>query len=117
MWGRSKLLLAFDAASVHAARVRVGLRGREVEAVARRPLEPGALQALALEPNVARPDEVRAAARAVVAEIGGDSRPGIVVLPDVVARITLLDVPSGTDPREYGRFRLTPQLPYPASEA
>ena len=114
---RSSLVLAFDAASVQGARVTQGLRGREVRALAQRTLDPGALRPLALETNVVRPAEIREAARAVVAELGGAGRPGIVALPDGVARLGLLDVAPGTDAREYARFRLGPQLPYPASDA
>jgi hypothetical protein len=117
MFKRSKLLLAFDAASVQGARIEYGLGGRRVAALARRTLEAGALQPLALEPNVTRAEEVRAAARTVVAELGGTALPAIVVLPDGVARVALLDVPAGTAPRDYARFRVAPQLPYPAAEA
>lgn len=117
MLSRSKLLLAFDAASVQGARVEHGLRGRRLQSIARRSLEAGALRPLALEANVVRPEEVHQAARAVVAELGGTAMPAIVVLPDGVARVALLDVPSGTDPRDYARFRLAAQLPYPAAEA
>jgi len=117
MLSRSKVVLAFDAGSVQAARVELGLRSRRFAAFARKALEPDALRPLPLQPNVARPDEVRQAARAVVIELQGVGKPGVVVLPDGVARMVLLDVPSGTDPGDYARFRIGPQLPYPATDA
>jgi hypothetical protein len=40
-----------------------------------------------------------------------------VVLPDGVARLALVDVPAGGEARDYARFRLGPQLPYPVSDA
>jgi hypothetical protein len=40
-----------------------------------------------------------------------------VVLPDGVARIALLDLPEGADPRDYVRYRLAASLPWPAAEA
>jgi hypothetical protein len=116
VWG-SKLLLAFDAASVQGARLAQRLRGPELQAMARRALGTGALHPLALGTNIVRADEVREAARAVVAELGGGGRAGILVLPDGVARLALVDVPKGSDAREYARFRLSSQLPYPAAEA
>jgi hypothetical protein len=111
------VVLAFDAAAVQGARVAPGFRGREIRSLAQRPLDPGALRPFALETNLARPAEVREAARAVVAELGGVGTSGTIVLPDGVARLALVDVPVATDPREYAHFRLAPQLPYPASEA
>jgi hypothetical protein len=117
MLSRSKILLAFDAGSVQGARLEQGLRSRRFTAFSRRSLEAGALRPLPLETNVVRAEEVRQAARAVVMELQGVGKPGILVLPDGVARLALLDVPAGTDPRDYARFRLGPQLPYPAGEA
>jgi hypothetical protein len=39
------------------------------------------------------------------------------VLPDGIARLTVLVPPSGADPRDYLRFRLAASLPWPASDA
>jgi hypothetical protein len=117
IWGRTPLLLAFDATSVHAARLARGLRGRALQRVARRGLEPLALRPLALEANVVRPAELRDAVRAVVDELGGGAGPVVLVLPDGVARLALVDVPQGSDAREYARFRFAPQLPYPVVDA
>jgi hypothetical protein len=117
IWRRTSLLLAFDATGVQAARLVKGLRGRDVERVARRGLDAGALRPLALEANIARAAEVQEAARAVIAELGGEAGSTVLVLPDGVARLAVVDVPAGSDAREYARFRLASQLPYPAAEA
>jgi hypothetical protein len=114
---RTKLVLALDAGSVQAARLLPGLGGPRYGAVSRRPLASGALVPAALKPNVRRPEELREAIRNAVAEAGGAGVPAIVVLPDAVARTLLLEVPGGTDPREYARFRLASQLPYPVADA
>jgi hypothetical protein len=39
------------------------------------------------------------------------------VLPDGVARLSLVELPSRAHPRDYVRFRLAPSLPWPASDA
>jgi Tfp pilus assembly PilM family ATPase len=114
---RSKILIALDTATVHGARIAPSWRGREVRAVARRELASGALVPAALDTNVRRPEEVREVLRAVVSELGAAGRPAVVVLPDGVARTLIVDVPAGADLREYARFRLSSQLPYPAPEA
>jgi Tfp pilus assembly PilM family ATPase len=114
---RAELVLAFDAASIQAASMRWGLGGRRVDAQARRAVSSGALTPVALGTNVHRPEELREAVRAVVAEVRGAGRPAILVLPDGVARLALLDVPPRTDAREFARFRLAGQLPYPIGEA
>ena len=117
IWGRTQLLLAFDATGVQGARLVRGLRRRDLQRVARRALEVGALRPLALEANVLRPAEVRDAARAVLEELGGPAGPAVLVLPDGVARLAMVDVPAGSEAREYARFRLSAHLPYPAAEA
>lgn len=114
---RSRLVIALDAGSVQGARLASGIRGRELRGLARRTLASGALSPAALERNVLRAEEVREAMRAVATELGAIDRPTILVLPDGVARSLVIDVPAGTDAREYARFRLSGQLPYPASEA
>jgi hypothetical protein len=114
---RTELVLAFDAASIQAAVVGLGLGGRRVDASARRGVSSGALTPVVMGQNVHRPEELREAVRAVVAEVRGAGRPAILVLPDGVARVALVDVPSRTDAREFARFRLAAQLPYPGTEA
>jgi hypothetical protein len=113
----TKLLLALDAGSVQAAGLVPTWRGRTVRGLARRPLASGALVPTALETNVRRPEEVREAIRGVLSDLGGAPRPTILVLPDGIARGILVDVPAGTDAREYARFRLGSELPFPVSDA
>src|SRR5262245_36199047 len=113
----AKLLLSLDAASVQAVRVAWGLRGRLQKPLARRALASGALVPGPLERNIRRPEEIRDAVRTVAEGAGASGRPTILVLPDGVARTLLVDVPAGTEPREYGRFRLGADLPYPVSDA
>lgn len=106
--------MGFDASAVTAAAVGEGLGGRRARAVARVPLEPGALAPSPSGPNLARPDAVRAAVRLAAEGRGGRAT---VVLPDGVARVALVDLPEGAAPREYVLFRLAPSLPFPAAEA
>jgi hypothetical protein len=110
----TRLYLGFDASAVTAAAVGEGLGGRWARAFARVPLEPGALVPSSLGPNLQRPDEVRGAVRRAVVGRGGRAT---LVLPDGVARVALVDLPEGAEPRDYVLFRLAPSLPFPAAEA
>lgn len=112
-----KLLVAFDAGSIAAATIASHLRGPRIKALSRVPLAPGALTPSPLEANLLRPAEVREALRAVARALQADGRRACLVLPDGVARTILFDVPPGTDPVDFARFRLAPSLPYPATEA
>jgi hypothetical protein len=110
----TRLYVGFDASAVTAAALVEGLGGRRVRGLARVPLEPGALAPAPSGPNLHRPDEVRSAVRRAAEGLG---RRATLVLPDGVARVALVDVPEGADPREYVLFRLAPSLPFPAAEA
>jgi hypothetical protein len=110
----TRLYLGFDASAVTAAVVGESLGGRRARAFAQAPLEPGALAPSALGPNLQRPDEVRGAVRRAIEGRGGRAT---VVLPDGVARVALVDLPEGAEPRDYVLFRLAPSLPFPAGEA
>ncbi len=111
----TRLYLAFDASAVAAAALSEGLGGRRARGFARVPLGPGALLPSAVGPNLLVGDEVRAAVRRAVSGLDGDR--ATVVLPDGVARVALVDLPEGADPREYVRYRLAASLPWPAAEA
>ena len=80
------------------------------------PLEPGALLPSATDANLARPATVKAALQELLGLLGRPPRV-IAVLPLGIARLSLLEPPAGTDPREYARYRLGPGLPFPAEEA
>jgi hypothetical protein len=111
----TRLFLGLDASAVTAAALGEGLGGRRAQGFARVPLEPGALAPSPSGRNLVRSDEVREAIRRAASDGGG--RRITLVLPDGVARIALVDLPGGADPREYLRFRLAASLPWPASEA
>ena len=110
----TRLYVGLDASSVIAAALGEGLGGRSVRAFARVPLEPGALAPSPSGPNLQRADEVRGAVRRAAEGLG---RRATLVLPDGVARVALVEVPDGADPRDYVLFRLAASLPFPAAEA
>ena len=87
-----------------------------IRAFSRAALSPGALAPSALEPNVASLPEVRDAVARVAADLGIGRTRVTVVAPQGVARLLLLELPSGVDPMEFARYRFS-DLPYPASEA
>ena len=109
--------MALDAASVTGAVVSWSSGGPRVEALARVLLVPGALAPSPMEPNLPRLDEVREALASVRRSLGVNGRPATLILPEGVARIALLEIPSGLPIREYARFRLGQGLPYPSGEA
>jgi hypothetical protein len=111
---RTQLYLGLDATAVTAAALAAGLGGRRVRGLARVPLAPGALAPSPSGPNLLRGEEVREAVRRAAADAGGGR--ATLVLPDGVARIALVDLPAGADPRDFVRFRLATSLPWPASD-
>lgn len=116
-WRRAKLLVALDAASVTGAVVSWGSGGPRIGGLAHVSLVPGALAPSPLEPNLPRLDEVREALASVRRSLEVNGRPAILVLPEGVARMAVLEVPSGLPVREYARFRLGQGLPYPPGDA
>jgi hypothetical protein len=113
----SRLIVAFDAAAVSGAVASWGLRGLRVHAACRLPLAPGALVPSPLDPNLARPDEVRDALREARKSLGTNGRRAVLVLPDGVARVLLVQPEPGVAGHEYARFRVAQGLPFPAGEA
>src|SRR5688572_12617877 len=87
-----------------------------IRGFARAALSPGALLPGALEPNVASLPEVRDAVAQVAKDLGIGRTRVTVVAPQGVARLLLLEPPSGVDPMEFARYRFS-DLPYPAAEA
>jgi hypothetical protein len=110
----TRLYIGFDASAVTAAALGEGLGGRRARAFGHAPLEPGALAPSPSGPNLVQVDEVRGAIHRAVE---GRGRHATVVLPDGVARVALVELPEGANPRDYVRFRLAPSLPFPAAEA
>jgi hypothetical protein len=114
---RSRHVVAFDASGVSGAALGRGLGAPRVRALAHAPLTPGALWPSPFEPNLGRPEEVAEAARAVARALRLRDAPVCLVLPDGVARLLDLDVPGGTSPVSFARYRLAAGLPYPIDEA
>jgi hypothetical protein len=117
LFGRSRLLVAFDASSVCGAVVSRGLGRVRLRRLARVGLPEGALQPSAFDPNLVQPQEVREALLRLRQGLERAGRLTTLILPDGVARLALLEAPPGTAPRAYARFLLTQSLPYPAGEA
>lgn len=113
----AELTVAFDASGVCGAVVSRGWRGRRLRSFARVALAPGALSPQAQDANLVRPDEVAEALRRLLERLGAGRGPVSLLLPDGVARLGLIDVPSGVAAEEYARFRWAQSLPYPADEA
>ena len=113
---RARALLAFDASSVSAAVLGRSFGGLRLRGFARAALPAGALVPSALEPNIAAREDVKGAIARAAAEAGIGRTPVTVMAPQGVARLLLLDVPSGVDALEFARFRFA-DLPYPADEA
>ena len=113
--GGTKVYVGLDALAATAVELVEGLAGRRARELAETPLEPGALGPSPSGPNILRAEEVREAVRRTLAGI--DGRRVTLVLPDGVARLALLDLPPGADPRDYVRFRLAASLPWPAADA
>ena len=111
----TRVYLGLDASAVTATALADGLGRSRPRGFARVALEPGALAPSPSGANLPGADEVRAAVRRAVSGLGG--RRVTLVLPDGLARIALVDRPSGVDPRDFVRYHLAASLPWPASEA
>ncbi len=117
-FGRSRVLIAFDAGAVMAARLRRGWRGATLEGLASAALEPGVLTPSATERNVARPAEVGEALARVRDRLDlGRGRRVDLILPAGVARPVLLEARETRLENEVLQARLAPGLPFPAREA
>lgn len=108
--------VSLDASQLSGKAAPRGLGGSEPVPAVRVALEPGVLVPSATDLNLARPAAVKAALLELLGLLGRPSRV-VAVLPLGIARLSLLEPPAGTDPREYARFRLAPGLPFPAEEA
>jgi hypothetical protein len=118
LFGATRVCLAFDASGVCGARVATRLRGLELRAFARAPLPAGALRPGAADANLGDADAVQRALRQVAAALDLAPQSKVrVVLPDGLARLALLEQPSGVASDEFARFRLAAGLPYAADEA
>lgn len=111
------LFVGFDAGSVSAAILSRGPGRRRLKGFVRTELSPGALQPSPAGPNVVRRDEVRAALERGLEELASPRGAATLVLPDGIARLAVVEPPSGADTRDFLRFRLASSLPWPAVDA
>lgn len=80
-------------------------------------LPAGALVPSAFASNVVGFAEAQAAVARVRSALKDSRGPATIVLPDGIARTSVVDIPAGTPPSEFVRFRLGPSLPYSSTEA
>ncbi len=84
-------------------------------------LPPGAVQPSAQHPNLAQPEPVRAAIEQVLETLGGRGSEVILLLPEMTARVTLLEfeqLPAqAAELQQLVRFRLRKSLPFDPEEA
>jgi hypothetical protein len=113
----SRLYVSFDASEVTAAVVRGGGGRGRIRAFQRSPLGEGALVPGATVTNVARAEEIREALRESAAAAPFARPKAVLVLPDGVARLAVVETPREADARDLARFRLAAGLPWPASES
>ena len=111
----TRTYLALDASCVTAAEVSHGVKTARLRTLAREPLAPGALMPGPAGANLADEAVVHAALVRVLERVARERV--TLVLPDGLARLALLETPSGVDAREYVRFRLSSALPWPAADA
>ena len=111
---RTWTYLAFDLSSVTAAEVVEGVKGQRLRTLAHEPLPAGAVTPGATGPNLVDQDSVRVAAARVLSGVGRGRV--TLVLPDGVARLSLVEPPRGVLARDYVRYRLAPSLPWAAEE-
>jgi hypothetical protein len=115
--GGTRLFVALDARAAVAAAVAGGLGRARLRGFARVPLEPGALVPSPSGASLVRPDEVKDAVRRAAGSAFPAGTRATLVLPDGLARLALLALPSSADPRDFVRFRLATSLPWPAADA
>jgi hypothetical protein len=109
-------VVALDGSGLRGAVLSRGITRVEARALDRVPLDLAALVPSPTEPNLVRPEAVKAALDQVLERLGRPAR-ATFVLPLGVARMSLLDSTAGAEPRDYARFRLGPTLGYPPDEA
>jgi Tfp pilus assembly PilM family ATPase len=115
------LALAIDARGVAAVVARPGGSSPVLDAASRVALPAGAVQASLTGPNVLQPEPVIAAVRQAVGQVSGRHRRCALVLPDTVARVSLLrfaHLPAqARDLEQLVRLQLRKALPFPVEQA
>jgi hypothetical protein len=113
----TRLFVALDARAATAAAVTHGLGGPRLRGFASVPLAAGAIVPSPSTPSLARPEEVRDAVRRAVDGVEHPGGRATLVLPDGIARLSLVTLPADADAREFVRFRLAPSLPWMAADS
>lgn len=115
------LALAIDASGVVAVVARPGSQSPVVDAAGRAAVPAGAVHAALTGPNILQPEPVVAAVRQALTQVGGRHRRCALVVPDTVARVTLLrfeHVPAqARDLEQLVRLQLRKALPFPVEQA
>ena len=117
LFERSKTVIAFDARFVTGAVASWSIRGPRLRVLERVAVRSGALVPSPTEANIVDPTALGEALKTLGRSLTGTPRRAILVLPEGIARILLLEAEGRLDIRELGRFRMAAALPYPANEA
>jgi hypothetical protein len=115
-WWSGRVVVALDGSGLQGAVLSRGFGRVEARVLDRVALGQDALVPSPTEPNLVRPEVVKAALDQLLEKLGRPAR-ATLVLPLGVARMTLVDPPAGTDSRDYARFRLGPTLGFGSEEA
>ena len=95
--------------------------GHHIESASARALSVGAVAPGLTGENVSRPEELRTVVEEVLSIVGGHGRDVIVIVPDSVVRVVLLDFDSLPDKEQDAdvviRFRLKKSLPFDVDKA
>lgn len=116
-FGGAGVFVAVDRTGVEGGELRAGFRGPRLASYAAAPLSAGALEPRPFDANILDPGAVADAVKRVAAALGAAKGGVVLVLPDGVARASLLHPPANVAPDHFARFRLAQGLPYPAAEA
>lgn len=103
----------------------IGARGStshsSIESASARGLAPGTIVPGLTGENVTQPEELRSAVQAVLSSLGGHGRDVILIVPDSVVRVVLLDFETlpekEADAEGVIRFRLKKSLPFDVEKA
>ena len=95
--------------------------GAGVESTAARTLSAGAVLPALTGDNIAKPEEVKTAVADVLAAVGTKGKAAVLVVPDSIARVALLDFDTLPEKRDEAegviRFRLKKSLPFDVDKA
>jgi type IV pilus assembly protein PilM len=117
--GRPAVQLACEIAPNRITAARRSVAG--VESTSTRTISAGAITPGLTGDNIARPDEVKSAVADVLAAVGTKGKAVVLVVPDSIARVALLDFDTLPEKKEDAegviRFRLKKSLPFDVDKA